>query len=312
MPTKRRFLVSGASGFIGRHAVSELLNRGHEVVALSRSEQKGREKVLTLRCDLLSGSDLRAVVERAQADTLLHLAWETRHGYYWEAPENLDWLAASARLIKVFRETGGRRVVAAGTCAEYEAPSDGLCEALSTPCIPNHLYAVAKDSLRRTIETYARNVGLSFAWVRVFHLVGPGEFEGRMVPAAIRAFTEGRRFDIKIRNKRLDIIDVRDCGRGFAAIGESQIEGPVNIGSGTFIPIAEIVRELAELLGRPDLLAGGPGPGPGPDHRDTLSDRYAGLAGLDKVPFKPIYGLRDTLRAAIASNAHFATSQDRK
>jgi nucleoside-diphosphate-sugar epimerase len=306
MPGKRRFLVTGASGFIGRHAVTELLNKGHEVVALSRSEQNSDEKILTLRCDLLSGADLWPVVERTQADTLLHFAWETRHGYYWDAAENLDWLAASTRLIRAFREAGGRRVVAAGTCAEYEAPPNALCEALSTPCIPKHLYAVAKDSLRRTVEIYARNVGLSFAWARVFHLAGPGEFEGRMVPAAIRAFAEGRRFDVRNPYKRLDIIDVRDCGRGFAAIGESGIEGPINIGSGTLTPVADIVGGLAELLGRPDLVA--TGFGSGADHRDSLSDRCAGLAELDKVGFRPIYRLGDTLRAAIASSAHFAAN----
>jgi nucleoside-diphosphate-sugar epimerase len=309
MPAKRRFLVTGASGFIGKHAVAELLDQGHDVIAISRSGRHADGRVSTLRCDLLAEADFGPVIQAANADTLLHLAWETRHGYYWDAPENLDWLATSVRLIKAFHEAGGRRVVVAGTCAEYQAPPDGVCDALSTPCSPRHLYSASKDGLRRVGEIYARKVGLSFAWVRLFHLTGPGEFESRLVPTAIRAFTEGRMFETKNADKRLDIMDVRDCGRGFAAIGASDVEGPINIGSGVLVPIAEIVRELAVLLGRPDLLALKSAPG----RRDELPDCCAELATLhDVLAFRPFYTLREALLAAIASGSHLAKQQDRQ
>jgi nucleoside-diphosphate-sugar epimerase len=309
MQVRRRFLITGASGFIGRHAVAELLNQGHDIVALSRSASVSDSRVSVLPCNLLAGIDLHSAIQAARADTLLHLAWETQHGYYWEAPENLDWLAASTLLIKAFSETGGKRVIVAGTCAEYDPPADAVCDALSTPCAPTHLYSASKDSLRRSIEAYARNVDLSFAWARVFHLAGPGESKGRLVPAAIRAFSEGRSFDIKSAGKRLDVMDVRDCGRAFAALAASEFEGPINIGSGRLFPIGEIVNELAELLGRPKLSVTWPGTGPS----EGLSDRCADLTGLRKVlGFNPIYSLRDTLLAAIASNSALITGQDKK
>lgn len=309
MPAKRRFLITGARGFIGKHAVAELLDQGHNVIAISRSGQHADRRVPTLRCDLLAETDFGPVIQAANADTLLHLAWETRHGYYWDAPENLDWLAASVRLIKAFREGGGRRVVVAGTCAEYQAPPDGVCDALSTPCAPRHLYSASKDSLRRVVEVYARKVGLGFAWVRIFHLTGPGEFGARLVPAAIRAFAEGRMFETRNADKRLDIMDVRDCGRAIATIGTSNVEGPINVGSGVLVPIAEIVHELAMLLGRPDLLAPKSAPGQG----DELPDCCAELATLhDVLAFRPFYTLREALLAAIASGSHLAKQQDRQ
>jgi nucleoside-diphosphate-sugar epimerase len=309
MQSKRKFLITGASGFIGRHVVSELLGQGHEVVALSRSANFGVPEVSVLHCDLLTGANLFSAVHEAQADTLLHLAWETRHGYYWNASENLDWLAASTLLIKTFRETGGRRVVVAGTCAEYDAPADAICDAFSTPCVPKHLYSASKDSLRRVIEAYARRADLSFAWARVFHLAGPGEADGRLVPTAIQAFAQGRSFEVKNADKRLDLMDVRDCGRSFAAVAASEFEGPLNIGSGELVAIGELVNELAELLGRSRISAKESAAG----SDEGLSDRCAELTGLRKVlGFKPIYSLRDTLLAAIASNAALVTGQDTK
>jgi nucleoside-diphosphate-sugar epimerase len=307
MHDKRRFLVTGASGFIGRHTVKELLDRGHDVVALSRSAHQVDERASQLRCDLLVETDLGAVVRAANADTLLHFAWETRHGYYWDAPENLDWLAASVRLIKTFHKAGGRRVIVSGTCAEYQATPDGVCDALQTPCVPRHLYSASKDSLRRVMEVYAREVGLSFAWPRIFHLTGPGEPEGRLVPAAIRALSEGRFFEAKNPAKRLDVMDVRDCGRAFAAIGATDIEGPINVGSGTPVTIAEIVHELAVLLGRSDLIASNFRP----NLHGDLPDCFAELATLrDVLVFRPIYTLHEALRAAIASSPYFVNEQD--
>jgi nucleoside-diphosphate-sugar epimerase len=305
MQNKRRFLVTGASGFIGRHAVKELLDHGHEVVAMSRSARQIDVRASQVRCDLLAETDLGAVVRAAEADTLLHFAWETRHGYYWDAPENLDWLATSARLIKWFHQAGGRRVVVSGTCAEYQAAPDGICDAVQTPCVPRHLYSASKDSLRRIIEVYARKVGLSFVWPRVFHLTGPAECEGRLVPTAIRALSEGRTFELKNPAKRLDLMDVRDCGRAFAVIGASRIEGPINVGSGTPVTIAEIVRELAALLERSDLIASTP------DRHDDLPDCFAELTALrDVLAFSPLYTLREALRAAIASSPYSLKKQD--
>jgi nucleoside-diphosphate-sugar epimerase len=299
MAVRRRFLVTGASGFIGRHAVTELLNQGHEVVALTRSGSRVDDRASSLSCDVLAASDLDSLVRTAEADTLLHLAWETRHGYYWNAPENIEWVAASALLIKAFRQSGGQRAVVAGTCAEYAATQDLVCDALSTPIAPEHLYSTAKDSLRRMIESYARTTGLSFAWGRIFHLIGPHESDRRLVPGAIRALKERRAFDVNNPDKRLDVMDARDCGRGFAMVAASEVEGPLNVGSGTLVPIGEIVRQVASMLGRPDLLRFTAASDP----QDGLSERCAELSTLrDAVGFSPSYTLRDTLQTAIASS----------
>lgn len=307
MQSKRRFLVTGASGFIGRHAVSELLDLGHDVIALAQSAGRVDERVSQLHADLARETDFGSVVRAAGADTLLHFAWETRHGYYWDAPENLDWLAASVRLIKTFHEMGGRRAVVLGTCAEYRAPANGFCHELQTPAAPHHLYSASKDSLRRIIEVYARKTGLSFAWPRVFHLTGPGEFESRLIPAAIRTLSEGRIFETKNATKRLDVMDVRDCGRAIAMIGVSDIQGPINVGSGTPITIAEIVQELAGLLGRSNLTVACSTSG----EPDDFPDRFAEVATLrGALAFEPLYTLRESLLAAIASSPYSAKKQD--
>jgi nucleoside-diphosphate-sugar epimerase len=116
-------------------------------------------------------------------------------------------------------------------------------------------------------------------------------------------------FETRNADKRLDIMDVRDCGRGIATIGASDVEGPINVGSGVLVPISEIVRELAVLLGRSDLLAAKSEPG----RHDELPDCCAELVTLhDVLAFRPFYTLREALLAAIASLSHLAKQQDIK
>lgn len=310
----RRVLVTGANGFIGRHAVDALLTSGHEVIAITRKANATTPLgPLSLSLDLLDpNADLAGAIGIARADTLLHLAWETRHGYFWSAPENLDWVAASLRLVRAFAAAGGQRVVGAGTCAEYDVPADGRCVALSTPCRPVHLYGAAKDALRRILEAHAPLVGLSFAWGRIFHVVGRGEVEPRLVPSAIAALAGRRVFPTGTGARIRDFMDVRDCGRAFACLALSDNEGPINVASGRPVAIGDLLRLLADIAGRPDLIGFGLRPEPAND----LPNLFAEVSTLQEaLGFRPRHALQDALKEAIASSQHatsFTTGRETK
>src|ERR1700733_15064576 len=109
-----RVLLTGASGFIGARAVAPLLAAGCEVHALGRRAGQA-EDVVWHEVDLLDDRATARAVAEIAAERLLHLAWFTEHGRFWAAGENLDWVAASVRLLRAFAAAGGRRAVIAGT-----------------------------------------------------------------------------------------------------------------------------------------------------------------------------------------------------
>lgn len=260
-------LVTGATGFLGRAAAAALLARGHAVHGSSRqpldASAAGRPPGLgspagvTLhRADLLRADDRRALVETVRPDALLHLAWVTEHGHYWAAPENEDWVAASADLAALFRGAGGRRLVVGGTCAEYDWNDPALitraCNERRTPIHPRTPYGRARVALAQRLDEEAS--GLSRAWARIFFPFGPGEDQRRLVPSVAGSLLDGREAAVGPGTDVRDFIGVSETGAALAALLESPVEGPVNIGSGKGRSIASMVHRLAELVGRPELL----------------------------------------------------------
>lgn len=246
----RRIVLTGATGFVGTHAIPALQARGFEVHALGRRPPTA--KVAFHRVDLLDAAAVRAVLSAVRASHLLHLAWYAEPGLYWRSSVNLDWVAASLALVRAFREANGVRAVGAGTCAEYAWGPDCLRE--DAPCAPATLYGAAKDGTRRILEAYATETGLSFAWGRLFFLYGPGEKPGRLVGDAIQALVAGERFGTSPGHQRRDFSHVTDAAGAFAAIVDSVVEGPINIGSGVAVPVGKILERIGQLTGRLELI----------------------------------------------------------
>lgn len=244
----KRVLLTGARGFIGRYAAEPLLARGCEVHAVtSGSPPPGVPPGVTWHtADLFDPTSADTIVRTTRPTHLLHLAWYTGHGKYWTATENLLWVEASLRLLRAFA-AGGRRVVLAGTCAEYDW-AHGYCSEGATPTNPATLYGASKHALHQVAAEFARVAGVSLAWGRIFSPYGPGEPQARLVPAILRALLTGGPVRCSSPNLYRDFLFAADCADAFAALLVSPVEGPVNIASGRPVSVDELVRMAAGVV----------------------------------------------------------------
>lgn len=242
-----KVLVTGATGFIGRHVTRALVSAGHEVHAVARHAGPAGPGLTWHALDLLSEELPPAALDEARV--LVHLAWEAGPGYS-TSPNNETWLQASLAHAAAFARAGGSRIVVAGTCAEYDwaaAPLDGeLSE--SAPTSPSSLYSRAKLEF---LEGLDREAALEVAWARLFWLVGPGERSGRLVPSVSMAAVRGERVKIKDADDVRDFLDVRHLAQGFRLLVESSVSGVVNLGSGRGRSVGEVATLAATAAGAP-------------------------------------------------------------
>jgi nucleoside-diphosphate-sugar epimerase len=251
MTTAPRVLVTGAKGFIGRGALAPLRRRGFEVHAVARAlpDAAARDAspgVTWHAADLLVPGGARAVLEAVRPSHLLHFAWYAEHGKFWTSPLNLTWLAATLSLLRDFAEAGGTRFVGAGTCAEYDWSGDTYDEA-TTPLRPATLYGAAKSSAFLTGEAFAKTAGIEFAWGRIFHLFGPGEAPGRIIPTLLRAHLQGGSVECGPGNQQLDFLPSASVADAFAHLCASDARGAINIGTGQGNTLREISAKIAAL-----------------------------------------------------------------
>lgn len=253
----RRVLVTGATGFVGRHCPAELAARGYEVHAVtSREAGPGLEApgVVWHRADLLGRGAARALVGAVGPTHLLHLAWYAEPGKFWASAENFRWVSASLELFEAFAAAGGRRVVAAGTCAEYEWGGEAPCVEGATPLRPATVYGACKHATRVVLEAFAAQRGLSAAWGRVFFLYGPHEHPARLVSSVTRSLLRGEPARCTHGRQVRDFLHAGDVGRAFVSLLDSDARGPVNVASGEPVALREVVSALGELTGRPELV----------------------------------------------------------
>jgi len=293
----KKVLVTGASGFIGSHTLSPLLDRDYDIHAVSfNSTGTPLPGVTWHHCDLFNPSSVATLIQATRPTHLLHLAWSMVPGGMAEPREHLRWLRASVELVRRFQLSGGRRMVVAGSCAEYDWQC-GHCVEDVTPLTDESAYGICKSTLGMICEDYSSSLECGGAWARPFFVYGPGERVPRFVASIVSALVRRKHAHCLHGEPSRDFLHVADVASAFAALVDSDVSGTVNIGSGRPVPLKTIAEYIARRLDATDLLqVGGRESG---RHEPPLV--YADVTRLtQQVGWLPAYDLERGLDDTIA------------
>jgi nucleoside-diphosphate-sugar epimerase len=297
-----RVLVTGAGGFIGARVTRRIVERGHTVwAAVLPGESTERladllGRVSVIAVDLREAHAVQELVSTARPECAIHLAWYAVPGKYWTAPENLDCVAMSLSLAEALADSGCKRLVGVGSCFEYDWDYGFLSEDV-TPLRPRTLYGVCKNATREILQAYCERRSVEFAWARIFYLYGPGEVKERLVPSVILAVLNGQTAKCTEGRQIRDYLHVDDVASALWAVAESDLVGPVNVGSGEPVKVRSLVETLGGILEAGEKIVFGALPA-NPDEPPLVVADVRRLKS--HTGWGPVFGLDEGLRRTVA------------
>lgn len=285
----KKVVITGGSGFIGSSCIRPLLSLGFEVHNFDLSpfhiEDPG---YFYHKVNLLDHSSILNILKEIKASYLLHMAWYTEHGKFWNSTKNIIWTATSLQLVESFYDLGGIRALVAGTCAEYDWSNCNPLESKSSPLSPQNLYGSCKKALYEVLRSLALSLNKQLAWGRIFHLYGPGEPSTRLFPYVIDQLLQKKECPTTHGRQWRDFIHVNDVGRVFAHVLDSNFVGPFNVSSGTPIQLIDVVKEIAKMTGGLELIKFG-----AIEARNQPDSILADISDLKNMKFKFKYPLNN-------------------
>ena len=241
-----KIVITGATGFVGRHLVPELLARGHSVSAVARNMERGKSMPCFEQIEFISMDLHDPLLEPKRSlgvpDILVHLAWPGLPNYkdLFHFEQNLP---AAYRFIKKMVEAGVPQVLVTGTCFEYGMQSGPLSEDL--PTLPENSYGLAKDTLRKFLQELQKHHPYTLQWVRLFYMYGEGQNPNSLLAQLDRAIDQGHEiFNMSGGEQLRDYLPVEEVARRLAILAENPaIKGIINCCSGKSISVRRLVEE---------------------------------------------------------------------
>ena len=246
----KKVLVIGCSGQIGSRLTVLLLEYGFVVYGVSGStpctiDDKNH---FCRKIDLLNSTTSLNLGE-FKPDILVHTAWVTTPGVFWESPINYDWVKVSKKIIQEFEQSGGKYLLVTSTCAEYSWESmQPLSEISEASPVSNY----GKSKLE--LFNWVSGTTIPFLWTRTFFQFGLNEPNGRLIPTLIDSLLAGNEFVIRNSSDVRDFVYIEDVVKIIYKLIIQEQLGVINIGRGVGIDIRSVTKTITDLIGREDLL----------------------------------------------------------
>ena len=237
-----KILVTGADGYIGRHIVNNLLDLGHEVIAVDIHTDDINDKAEKKKLNLFTADLTNVYTSLGSPDVCLHMAW--RDGFVHNSVNHIGDLSSHYKFLVALMEQGLKHLAVMGTMHEVGYWEGKIDE--NTPCNPISMYGIAKDALRRSMIAYCKSNSILLQWLRGFYILGDDKKNHSIFSKLLQADEQGQElFPFTTGKTKYDFINVDELVEQISkAVTQTDVTGIINCCSGNPMTLAERVENF--------------------------------------------------------------------
>lgn len=236
-------LVTGSNGYVGRHVVQRLASLNVPVIAVDFQRPVMRiPGVRYVEANIFDADFELSSILGGLPDVCIHLAW--RNGFKHNDPSHMEDLSAHYRFLMGLVGSGVPRISAMGTMHEVGYWEGAISD--DTPCNPQSLYGIAKDSLRRALLLNSSDGSFDLKWLRGFYIYGDDEKSQSIFGKLLRAARQGMdSFPFTTGSNKYDFMTVESLAWMIVAASlQREVSGIINCCTGNPVSLADKVEEF--------------------------------------------------------------------
>jgi len=262
-----RILVSGASGFMGKSLIGNLLEKNNDIMLIGRNldfinSNNLKKKILDLNN---FDYDHQELID-FNPEVFIHLAWEGIPNYTEEFSKK-NYINTLKIIKTLVNSTNCSKIISTGSCWEY---NDGMIEGECSENLminPQKPFSIYKNKICKEVSIIAKEKKITFNWLRLFYVYGYGQKKSSIIPMLIETFKNKKTLNMNYPANINDFISVDDVSKIIKIFIKEDIpSGVYNAGSG----MGTEIKKLLEII---DFEING---------TDTLSKEYLSKMDLNK------------------------------
>jgi UDP-glucose 4-epimerase len=236
-------LVTGVTGFIGRHVCRKLVELGVATYGLSRSATEATVPpgVIPIAADVTHRDAIIQALERIRPSHVLHLAAAGVNNPLLSEEEATQVnVSGTLHVLQASQAVQIQRYIQVGTCYEYMADAHH-----------SNTYAVSKLAGWHTWRTFLTPHSIETAALRLFHIYGPEQPTTGLIAAAIHAALHDERFELTPGEQLRDFVFLDDVVDALLMILTAPLSGmkTYDVGTGVGCSVRSVVQRIFEKVG---------------------------------------------------------------
>jgi nucleoside-diphosphate-sugar epimerase len=243
-----KIVITGANGFIGSNLIKCLLQKEHEIFAISRKNYN--IKYLNVIFKQIENENIEILsrdIVQFNPDVVIHCAWDGGNSFSNVNDtvqfNNIIW---SYKLLEIITKLKNPHFICIGSASEYgDTKNVNIDENYSEN--PINLYGISKFSFKVLSEHFCKINNIPWSWIRPFYTYGPNDVSTRLIPKIINKCFSQLDIELNSCESVVDYLYIEDFVKGIESIINLRLEGIYNICSGNKYKIKDVIQQIKYL-----------------------------------------------------------------